>query len=292
MTLDTFPPGAPAGDASQDQFLPIDDGQLRFRDVGRGPAVLLLHGWTLDLEMWAPQFAELARDYRLVALDRRGFGCSSGSPRLASDVADVQRLCRHLRLGPVALVGMSQGARVALKLAQLLPDQVSCVVLDGPPDLHTGAAAAADDDLPLTWYRTLVREHGLEAFRQEWSKHPLAQLRTADSRSRELLARMIARYPGKDLRSRSEPTGGSAEPEMPAPLRIPTLVLNGEFDLESRKRAAEALVLELPESEYEIIPAAGHLPNLDNPRAYNAILRDFLSRHVALPPRHSRQDHP
>jgi 3-oxoadipate enol-lactonase len=60
----------------------------------------------------------------------------------------------------------------------------------------------------------------------------------------------------------------------------PALVMNGEFDLDSRKRFARQLALQLPQVECVEIPDAGHLCNLDNPRAYNDALRRFLERHA------------
>ena len=54
--------------------------RLRVRTAGDGPAVLFLHGWALDLDMWRAQFEALASRYRLIAFDRRGFGLSSGTP--------------------------------------------------------------------------------------------------------------------------------------------------------------------------------------------------------------------
>jgi pimeloyl-ACP methyl ester carboxylesterase len=60
----------------------------------------------------------------------------------------------------------------------------------------------------------------------------------------------------------------------------PALVLNGEFDLDSRKQSARQLALQLPHAEWVEIPDAGHLCNLDNPRAYNDVLKRFLERHA------------
>jgi 3-oxoadipate enol-lactonase len=57
-------------------------------------------------------------------------------------------------------------------------------------------------------------------------------------------------------------------------------VINGEFDLESRKRFARQLALWLPQAECVEIPDAGHLSNLDNPRAYNDALARFLEDHA------------
>jgi 3-oxoadipate enol-lactonase len=60
----------------------------------------------------------------------------------------------------------------------------------------------------------------------------------------------------------------------------PALVMNGEFDLDSRKQSARQLALQLPQAECVELPDAGHLCNLDNPRAYNDILTRFLERHA------------
>ena len=57
---------------------------------------------------------------------------------------------------------------------------------------------------------------------------------------------------------------------------MPTLVLCGERDrvnLKLSRRLAEAL----PDARFEIVPDAGHVANLDNPQAFNRLLREFLA---------------
>jgi pimeloyl-ACP methyl ester carboxylesterase len=61
-----------------DRYIAVGDARLRYRDEGDGPAVILVHGWTLDLEMWDPQVAALSAAFRLVRFDRRGYGLSGG----------------------------------------------------------------------------------------------------------------------------------------------------------------------------------------------------------------------
>jgi 3-oxoadipate enol-lactonase len=267
--------------AAADSYLDTGGARLRYRDEGGGSAVLLVHGWTLDLDQWEPQTNVLSARFRVVRLDRRGFGLSSGLPSIAADVADLSALCRHLRLGSVALVGMSQGARAVLQFARSHPQSTSCVILDGPPHLGSEDVPARDPDVPYQHYRELARSRGLAAFRREWCEHPLARLRTRDPRAHALLARMIARYPGRDLTHTSEPTEAIPVPG-PESLDQPVLVINGEFDLEARKRFARQPALRLPRAECVEIPGAGHLSNLDNPRAYNDALGRFLERN-ALP---------
>jgi len=63
-----------------------------------GSAVLLIHGWALDLEMWTPLFLGLARRYRVIAIDRRGFGLSAGAPSLERDALDVWQVLDALNV--------------------------------------------------------------------------------------------------------------------------------------------------------------------------------------------------
>ena len=257
-----------------DLFVVVDGTRLRFRDEGRGPAVLLVHGWTLDLEMWDPQVTALRDSFRLIRLDRRGYGLSGGTPAPARDSEDLAALCKHLGLRRVALLGMSQGVRAVLGLAGAAPEQVEALILDGPPPL----AAASDPEVPLERYAALVRTQGIEAFREEWARHALMQLRTRNPEARALLAAMIARYPGGDLRHAASRAQTVPRVRLES-LAAPTLVLSGAYDVASRKRAARELTARLSHAELAEIPGAGHLPNLDRPDAYSRLCREFLTHH-------------
>lgn len=279
MTAGTKHRGGGPPRQNADLYFERDGVRLRYRDVGNGPAVLLVHGWTLDLDMWDLQVCDLSPTFRVVRFDRRGFGLSSGQPGIARDVADAGALCRHLGLERVACIGMSQGARVVRDLAAAEPALTSCLVLDGPPDLRPGGILTLDD-IPLADYRALVTARGIEAFRHRWAEHPLASLRTHNERARQLLHTMLCRYPGVDLQGPTTDTGGGVAPEPLEELRVRALVINGQHDLESRKQAGRMLAQALPRCEHGFIPDAGHLPNLDNPQAYNTVLRTFLERYA------------
>jgi 3-oxoadipate enol-lactonase len=253
-----------------DQYFNTDGARLRYRDDGRGPPLLMVHGWTLDLEMWEPQVAALRKEFRVVRLDRRGFGLSSGRPSIIQDMTDIGSLCGHLDIDRVALLGMSQGVRVVVGFALSAPHRVSCLILDGPPD----------EGLPLDYYRALSRNHGIGEFRREWAAHPLVSLTTADPRMHDILGAMIKRYPGNDLAE----SGGSAGAALPhpamSPIDAPVLVITGDHDLPSRVKAANDLAQQWPNIERAVIRAAGHLANLDNPNDYNAVVRAFLTHHA------------
>ena len=270
----------PPPSASPDLYLPVAGALLRYRDQGRGPAVLLIHGWTLDLDMWEPQVAELAGSFRLIRFDRRGFGLSSGRAALGSDVRDALFLCDQLKLDPIACVGMSQGARVALHLCRLAPQRISCLVLDGPPRTLAEDAAEEGEDIPLAEYRHLIACGDIDTFRRNWARHPLMQLQNRSAQPRALLQRMIARYSGRDLLQELPLPEDHWDRAITASLKTPALIITGEHDLPARVRAADELSRALPAAQRAIVPAARHIPSLDNPVAYNAILRAFLECHA------------
>ena len=183
----------------QDEYFQSGEARLRYRDEGAGPPLVLIHGWTLDLEVWNPQAAALGGSHRIVRYDRRGFGLSEGAPGIAADLEDLARLLDHLDLGAPTLVGLSQGARVALAYALRQPDRVAGLVLDGPPDEVGDPAAAGDEDFSIAEYRALVRDRGVDAFRDSWRAHPLMRLYGSNPSAAELIGRMLARYPARDL---------------------------------------------------------------------------------------------
>jgi pimeloyl-ACP methyl ester carboxylesterase len=262
--------------SSSTTFIDVGGARLRVRTAGEGPAVLFVHGWAVDLDMWTPQFAALAARYRLIAFDRRGFGLSTGTPGIESDLADIGELLAVLGIEQVAIVGMSQGARVALRWAIGSTVRTTALVLDGPPrDLL--AAGRAQGEITLATYRTLVRSEGIAAFRREWLEHPLMQLHAHDPHSRALVREMVGRYPGYDLLADDAPQVVRISDLRR--LDVPVLIINGEYDSDTRIGAGAELARALQHARLAVIPGAGHLSNLDNPAAYNKVLGEFLAGH-------------
>ena len=94
-------------------YAEIDDVMLHYVTAGSGPPVVLIHGWPLSAQAWAPQVSALrAAGHRVVVYDRRGFGQSDkpasgyGYDTLADD---LQRVMERCELQDVTLVGFSMG---------------------------------------------------------------------------------------------------------------------------------------------------------------------------------------
>jgi pimeloyl-ACP methyl ester carboxylesterase len=265
--------------ALAERYFEIGGARLRFKESGGGPAVVLVHGWALDLDVWELQARSLSAAYRVIRMDRRGYGLSRGRPSLSDDVTDIVALLRFLDVQRFALVGMSQGARIALKLCSLLPQRITAVILDGPPFIEA-APAGRPPEIPYDQYRAIALTKGAPAFRREWRKNPLTQLRSRDPQVRELLDKILDRYPGHDLTDATPPQAFPLDLQGIARRALPTLILSGEYDLETRQQSAQWLAEQLGGSIRQQIPNAGHLCGLDNPSVYNQVVNDFLSRHA------------
>jgi pimeloyl-ACP methyl ester carboxylesterase len=261
-------------------FFEHEGVRLHYRSEGDAakPALFFLHGWALDLRMWEPQAAALQDQYRVIRLDRRGFGESSGVTDPLTDARDAHALLEELNIPRAFVVGMSQGARAALALASIAPGCVSGLVLDGAPPIEGLMAADALDEVPVERLVRLLRGEGVHALRNDVAGHPFMQLRTSDAAMHALLARMLCGYRGDDLTARAR---SSTQPTLRLhALNLPVLALNGAHDTSQRRACGDAYCTRLPRCERALIPDSGHLPNLDNPSAYNAVLTGFFRRHA------------
>jgi pimeloyl-ACP methyl ester carboxylesterase len=122
------------------------DARLFHTDVGSGPDVMLLHGWTCDSHDWSWQLPVLESKYRVVAPDLRGHGRSEimppGAYAPADYVADIEALIVASHRGrKFVLIGHSMGAQIAARLAAKRPDLICGVVsIDGALGFDAAAA--------------------------------------------------------------------------------------------------------------------------------------------------------
>jgi 3-oxoadipate enol-lactonase len=262
--------------------LPINGASLRYEVVGTGPAVVLIHGFSLDMRMWDAQLPDLATAFRVVRYDCRGFGASGPfDPAVPyTHAADLVALLDHLSIGHAALVGLSFGGQVALRTALLAPDRVRALVLldsllDGVPWDDESKAGLAE-------LSTQVAAGGVAAGREAWLAHPLFAAARQRPEVQARLAAMVANYPGQHWLGLDPHLPDDAAPiELLEQLTMPALVVAGEQDVPGFRAMTDALGQRLGAADRVLIPGAGHLVNMEQPAAVNALLLRFLQAHRA-----------
>jgi pimeloyl-ACP methyl ester carboxylesterase len=115
---------------------------IPYTDTGKGTAIVLLHGFLENQQMWDFFVAEYAKKYRVITLDLLGHGATGclGYIHTMEDQADaVQAVLQELRIRKAIFMGHSMGGYVALAFAELYPDVVKGLVLQN-------SSALADSD--------------------------------------------------------------------------------------------------------------------------------------------------
>lgn len=251
---------------------------LHYETAGRGPAVLFLHAFPLNLGMWDAQAEALRSTHQVIRFDDRGFGASppgDGLLTMERIADDAAALLDYLEVSKAVVCGCSMGGYAAFAFVRRHADRLRGLVLqdtragaDGEEArrnravlaervLKEGAAAAAEAFVPRLLGETTHKERPtLVARLQE------TILATSPRGIADALAGLAAR-------ADSVPTLRE--------IRVPTLVVCGEEDVLTPVADAEALQRAIAGSRLAVIPKAGHLANLEQPVAFNEALRQFLT---------------
>jgi len=159
----------PAVVSAQDKFFASNGVRIRYVDQGTGEPVVLVHGYTNDIENnWIATgvLSNLVKDHRVIALDLRGHGKSDKphDTRAYAELGqDVVRLLDHLNIARAHIVGYSLGGIITAKLLTTNPDRfitVTLVAASGrrswtPQDERSAEATAADLESGVP-YRSLI----------------------------------------------------------------------------------------------------------------------------------------
>lgn len=249
--------------------IPVAGGTLSVERAGSGtPALLMLHGWTLDRRMWGPQVEGLSGRFTLLLPDRRGFGRSSAPPGLSVEPDDVPALLDHFGLDRAVLVGHSQAGRVALTAAVRHPGRVAGLVLLAAPHDGVPPDPAREPALPLARLVDLVRAGNLPAARTLWRSHPMLLVR--DKATSRLLDEMLGDYEGRDLLVTPEPL--PVDDTLLSAIACPALIIAGDADAWSRVAAASRLAAGLGNAPCLLLPGAGHMANISHAADFNEMV--------------------
>lgn len=251
--------------------VPVEGGHLRCWIAGSGRPVVLLHGFSFDHAMWAPQIDALGDSCLVVAYDLRGFGESSPPVAHRSHLDDLVELLDHVGIDRADVVGLSLGGNVALAAAAYEPARVSRIGL-----LSSGLPGHTWRGRPPEEAAEVARREGVEAARRFWLDHELLASARRNSRSARAVEEMVNAFPAHQWRSGI--AGKPLPPVDPLLERVaaPALILSGEHDVDGYRQISSVLARRLPHARFVQIGGAGHVLTLESPGEVNAQLLSFL----------------
>lgn len=248
------------------------------------PPVVLLHAGIADRRMWDPLWPALAAERDVVRLDLPGFGESETRPSGAlSPVDDVLDTLDALEIGRCHLVGASFGAGVAVEVALTRPELVGSLLLSAPGGSLIAEPAPDLQEFIEAEDSALERsdlDGAVEANLVWWVDGPQRDADEVDPKLRELVGRMqrrafelTAEWDDVDERELDPPALDRL-----AEIRVPTLVLVGALDLRAIHVTAQRLTEGIAGARHVEWPDVAHLPSMERPDDFLALLRDWLER--------------
>jgi len=275
-------PNLPAGFTGTFKSVYVDIGKLRLHAVigGDGPPLLLVHGWPETWYAWRLLMLALARDFSVVAVDRRGIGLSDkpedgyDTGTLANDLAG---LMDALGIRSAHLVGASMGGMIAQEVAITFPERVrsltSIMSTTGNPKVPpaTREAMAILMAPPPT-----TREEFLERFAKTWKVLRVGSFPEDEALDRARAERTFARGlnpAGAGRQLRAILASGSRKERLRT-VKAPTLVIHGTVDPLVRPEGGKDTAASIPGAKLLMVEGMGHaLPILMWPQIIDAIDR-------------------
>jgi 2-succinyl-6-hydroxy-2,4-cyclohexadiene-1-carboxylate synthase len=270
-----------------DEFVQVNDTTYFVTNVGIGPPLLLLHGFTGSGQSWAAQTAVFSHHFRTITIDLLGHGRtdSPANPdryQMEQAAADIIAILEKQKVDgkrqKFHLLGYSMGGRLALYLALNYPEWFCSLVLESAsPGLDTAVKRAErtkqDNDL-ADW----IEANGIEAFVNRWEQLPLwaSQSQLTQETRLALRQQRLQNNPAglaNSLRGMGTGRQPSLWPYLPQ-LNLPVLLLAGALDLKFIA-INQQMAAQIPQSQLHIIPGAGHTIHLERPSLFNKLALEF-----------------
>lgn len=249
------------------KHLTINGHQIYLETYGRknAPPVIFLHHGLGAVRSWKEQTKVFAAEgFYSVAYDRWGHGKSDprqtwGMPHFTDDLADLHTLLSLLGLDRVAMVGHSDGGKIAMYYAVAHPELVACLVLIAAHiyierKMYPGILSVKSDfENNATFREKMRRVHGNKAESLFWGWF--------------------------DGWNNPKIMGWDMRPLISA-ITCPTLVIQGTEDEHATPQHARDIAASMPGAELWLLPGAGHMLPQDHPEEFNRHVIRFLRKHL------------
>ena len=245
-------------------YIDIDGLSVFYETEGDGDPIVLLHGGLADNSTWAAQFSGLSRHRRVVAPERQAQGHTADRPGPLTYQAMTDQTVHFLTalgLGPVDLLGWSDGGMVGTLIAAEHPDLVRTLTVTGSgfstagyvPGAMEALVSLAPGDEDMAMFAAMYSQaspDGPEHFPDVWEK-----IRTMWAEPFDW----------------TDKVGG---------ITAPTLVIVGDDDYVTVEHAHQFSLL-VGSGQLAVVPGASHLVPMEKPDLFNELVLEFTANPLA-----------
>jgi pimeloyl-ACP methyl ester carboxylesterase len=252
--------------------------KIYYEIYGEGFPFVMIHANPFDHNLWMYQIAHFSTHFKVVAVDIRGYGRSDKpvTPFSLKDMADdVLGVCRDEGINEAIVGGVSVGSGMALLMGLDHPELCKALILVGG---SSGPGGSIDDR--INGYTKI----GIEKYHIQHLKELVAPDFPDTKLGKYLLNTFVERDPwlsgeciGQIFRAR----GGTDMTSRLGTMKVPTLVINGEYDNSLKGGRLTASLI--PGAVHKILPKTGHACNIEDPAGFDQFVIEFLKSHKLMP---------
>lgn len=271
--------------SSDSGYAEVNKTKLYYEIAGKGEPLVLIHGSFGDRRFWDLQFYDLSKKFKVLRYDLRGFGRSAlpKENEVYRDSDDLNALIDFLGIKKAHVCGLSFGSFIVFDFGLSHPDKCLSLIPIGP-------RVAGDD---LDEYKTpnvdtlrAIISKVTEIIKSKGAKEATDYLWTGDhgmaktvvtTRTRHALLKMGYEYSWwRYLHGNKREFAFPMAIKKLNEIRIPTLIVTAEYDLDLCKNVAAIMAKEIPGAKLVSIKKAGHIMNMDQPEGFNKIISKFI----------------
>lgn len=260
------------------QFVKLNGITLHYQRIGAPegkPVLVFSNSLGTDFRIWRDVIVQLAGDFSIITYDKRGHGLSDAPPapyRMDDHVDDLAGLLDYLHVKSAIICGLSVGGMIAQGLALKRPDLVKALVLcDTAHKIGTDAM----------WNERIaaVEKGGIAAISKNILERWFSKMyRRADNPDFAGYRNMLERTPLAGYIGTSAAIRDTDFTRRTPTINVPALCVVGSEDGSTPPTLVGELAKLLPDSQFEVIEGAGHLPCIEKPDVLFDILRPFLQK--------------
>jgi 3-oxoadipate enol-lactonase len=255
-----------------------NDLKIYYEVSGEGFPFVMVHANPFDHNLWMYQISHFSTYFRVIAVDIRGYGRSDKptTPFSLNDMAgDILGVCRDEQVTQAILGGVSVGSGIGLLLGLDHPEMFKALILVGG---NSGGAGSIEDR--IHGYTKI----GIEKYHIQHLKELVAPDFPETKLGGYLLNTFVERDPrlsGECIAQIFRARGGTDMAPRLGTMKVPTLVINGEYD--NSLKAGQRTASLIPGAVHKVLPRTGHACNIEDPATFDAYVIEFLRANQLMP---------
>lgn len=264
----------------------VNDTKLYYEMAGEGDVIVFVHGNVGDRRHWDYQFLSLSKDFKVIRYDVRGYGNSAlpDSKIAYGNHEDLKALLDYLKVSKAHVCGLSMGSGTVVSFAIAYPEMCKSLIPIGP---WAGGYCSGESKTPacdslsyvMGKLSSIAAEKGAKAATDYfWTGNDLFRntVRSEEALDHLLMIGYDYSFWGFMNQRKRLPNRSIAIDHLKE-IKIPTLIVTAQYDLEVCREIAEVMKKEIPNSKLVSIENAGHCMNIEKPEVFNEILVDFIN---------------